>query len=116
MIKFTVHAIDSNAANVLGASFNWGGTGSFTYDEMGTAVLTLIIPDNDTKITNLNNGVSNSNPTTGLSSTPIPRSGGLGLCPALMAPALSLGGYGARASLLATSCSRKTWWMGLPIP
>ena len=57
MIEFTVHAIDGNADNVLGASFNWGETGSFTYHEMGTAVLTLIIPDNDTEIKNLNNGV-----------------------------------------------------------
>ena len=57
MIEFTVDAIDGNADNVLGASFNWGETGSFTYHEMGTAVLTLIIPDNDTEIKNLNNGV-----------------------------------------------------------
>ena len=57
MIEFTVHAIDGNADNVLGASFNWGETGSFTYHEMGTTVLTLIIPDNDTEIKNLNNGV-----------------------------------------------------------
>ena len=50
MIEFTVDAIDGNADNVLGASFNWGETGSFTYHEMGTAVLTLIIPDNDAEI------------------------------------------------------------------
>ena len=50
MTEFTVDAIDGNADNVLGASFNWGETGSFTYHKMGTAVLTLIIPDDDTEI------------------------------------------------------------------
>ncbi len=53
----TVHAIDGKAANELGASFDWGVAGSFTYDEMGTTVLKLIMSDNDTEITNINYAV-----------------------------------------------------------
>jgi hypothetical protein len=54
MASFTVHAIDGNAVNELGASFNWGVAGSFTYDKMGATMLTLIMSDSGTEITNIN--------------------------------------------------------------
>ena len=110
-----MHAISGNAANVLGAKLNWGGAGSFTYDEMGAAVLTLIMPDNDTKITNLNNGdqqlkfyngiIVNTNTSIGWSWT------------VTGSDSSSFAAWRMRAlaSLLATACSRKTWWMKLPI-
>ena len=54
MAGFTIHATDGNAANELGASFNWDVAGSFNYDEMSSTLLTLIRSDNDTEITNIN--------------------------------------------------------------